>query len=81
MRGTAGANILFISVFGNALDLVRVLTLTVAGTPHVLGAAGESWLRALGGKQQAVMLSIGALLGWILVPFAVASLIQTKRDL
>ena len=49
--GVTGARVLFVSVFGNVVDLVRVLTLLLAGTPHVLGAAGESWLRALGGPQ------------------------------
>jgi len=78
--GTAGARVLFVSVFGNVLDLVRVLTLLVAGTPHVLGAAGESWLRALGGPVPAVLLSSTALAGWIVVPLAIASRVQSVRD-
>lgn len=78
--GTAGARVLFVSVFGNAVDLVRVLTLLLAGTPHVLGAAGESWLRALGGAQTAALLSTAVLVGWILLPLAVALRIQSLRD-
>jgi ABC-type transport system involved in multi-copper enzyme maturation permease subunit len=79
--GTAGANILFISVFGNALDLVRVLALLLAGTPHVLGAAGESWLRALGGPVAAMAVSSAALSAWIVVPVAAAGIIQSRGDL
>jgi Cu-processing system permease protein len=78
--GTAGARVLFVSVFGNAVDLVRVLTLLVAGTPHVLGAAGESWVRALGGPNAAAALSMTVLVGWILLPLAVALKIQSLRD-
>ena len=78
--GVAGARVLFVSVFGNVVDLVRVLTLLVAGTPHVLGAAGESWLRALGGPAVASALSTFALLAWVFVPLVVAVRIHTSRD-
>lgn len=78
--GTNGARMLFLSVFGNVVDLVRVLTLLLAGTPHVLGAAGESWLRALGGPQMASALSTLALLAWIFIPLAVAVRIHQSRD-
>ena len=78
--GVAGARVLFMSVFGNVVDLVRVLTLLLAGTPHVLGAAGESWLRALGGPQAASALSTFALLAWIFVPLAIAVRIRSTRD-
>lgn len=80
MPGTSGARVLFLSVFGNALDLVRVLTLLVAGTPHVLGAAGESWLRALGGPTAAMFVSSAAITAWIVVPLGFAALICSRRD-
>jgi hypothetical protein len=79
--GVTGARVLFVSVFGNVIDLVRVLTLIVAGTPHVLGAAGESWLRALGSPEVATALSTFALLAWIFAPLAIAVRIQSTRDL
>jgi Cu-processing system permease protein len=78
--GVNGARVLFVSVFGNVVDLVRVLTLLLAGTPHVLGAAGESWLRALGGPTTASALSAFALLAWIFIPLAVAARIREARD-
>lgn len=77
----AGARVLFVSVFGNVVDLVRVLTLLVAGTPHVLGAAGESWLRTLGGPAAAAALSTMVLIAWICVPLAIAVRIHSARDL
>ena len=79
--GTAGARVLFVSVFGNVVDLVRVLTLLLAGTPHVLGAAGESWIRALGGPHQAALLSAAVLTGWIALPLAAAASIHSSRDI
>jgi len=79
--GTVGARVLFLSVFGNVVDLVRVLTLLLAGTPHVLGAAGESWLRALGGPHQAALLSAAVLAAWILLPLAAAARIQSTREI
>jgi ABC-type transport system involved in multi-copper enzyme maturation permease subunit len=78
--GTAGARILFVSVFGNVVDLVRVLALLLAGTPHVLGAAGDSWLRALGGANAGMMLSVAVLVAWIFLPLVVAARIQATRD-
>jgi Cu-processing system permease protein len=78
--GTNGARVLFLSVFGNVVDLVRVLTLMLAGTPHVLGAAGESWLRALGGAHAAGLMSAAALAAWIIVPLTVAIRIHESRD-
>ena len=79
--GTAGARVLFVSVFGNALDLVRVWTLVAAGTPHVLGAAGESWMRALGSPAATIAISSAALTAWIVAPLAVATSIYAARDL
>jgi len=78
--GVNGARVLFVSVFGNVVDLVRVLTLVLAGTPHVLGAAGESWLRALGGPEPAALLSVSVLAAWILAPLALALKIHSVRD-
>lgn len=79
--GTAGARVLFVSVFGNVVDLVRVLTLLLAGTPHVLGAAGDSWIRALGGPHPAALLSAAVLAAWILLPLVAAARIQSTRDI
>lgn len=78
--GVNGARVLFVSVFGNVVDLVRVPTLLLAGTPHVLGAAGESWLRALGGPEPAALLSVSVLAAWILAPLALALKIHSVRD-
>jgi Cu-processing system permease protein len=79
--GRTGARVLFVSVFGNPADLARVLTLQTAGTPHVLGAAGEAWNRFLGGPLPALLLSSVALLGWSVLPLAAARRSLRRRDL
>lgn len=79
--GRTGARLLFFSVFGNPADLVRVLVLSVSGTPHVLGAAGESWLRLLGGGVAAGLLSAVALALWVAAPLEAARRLLAARDL
>jgi Cu-processing system permease protein len=79
--GRTGARVLFFSVFGNPADLVRVLVLSVSGTPHVLGAAGESWIRFLGGSVGAGLLSTAALALWVTAPLEAARRLLAARDL
>jgi Cu-processing system permease protein len=79
--GRTGARILFFSVFGNPADLVRVLVLSISGTPHVLGAAGESWVRLLGGSLATGVLSAVALGLWVAAPLEAARRMLAARDL
>jgi Cu-processing system permease protein len=81
ITGAAGGRVLLVSVFGNPADLVRVLTLTFAGTPHVLGAAGDAWSRLLGGPAAASAWALTALAAWTVAPLALAVRLIDKRDL
>ena len=81
LTGSTGGRVLFVSVFGNPTDVIRVAMLLVAGTPHVLGAAGEAWLRFLGGAIPAALMAVGALAMWTVAPLAVAVGIIGRRDL
>jgi len=81
LTGRQGARLLFASVFANVVDLVRVLTLALAGTPHILGVAGESWIRTLGGPMPVAALAAAVLAGWIAVPLAIAARVSAVRDL
>jgi Cu-processing system permease protein len=81
LTGRTGARVLFLSVFGNPSDLSRVLALTLSGTPHVLGAAGDSWMRFLGGPAAAGALSGSALLTWLVLPLAASRAVIARRDL
>ena len=81
LTGPRGGRVLFASVFGNPADLIRVLTLLIAGTPNVLGAAGEAWLRFLGGTTGAAIAAIGALLAWLIAPLVLGVRLIHARDL
>jgi len=79
--GRAGGHVLLGSVFGNPADLIRVVTLSLAGTPNVLGAAGDAWVRFLGGTHAAAAASIAALVLWIVAPLMAGVRVLQTRDL
>lgn len=81
LTGSLGGRVLFGSVFGNPADLIRVVTLSVAGTPNVLGAAGDAWIRFLGGTTTATVAAVVALAIWMVTPLAVAVRLMNARDL
>jgi Cu-processing system permease protein len=81
MTGSVGGRVLFGSVFGNPADLIRVVTLSVAGTPNVLGAAGEAWIRFLGGATAAAAAAGAALTVWMIAPLAIGVRLLSARDL
>jgi Cu-processing system permease protein len=81
LTGRAGGRLLFVSVFGNPADLVRVVTLSWAGSPNVLGAAGEAWIRFLGGTAMAAAAAVTALVLWMAVPLAAGVCLINRRDL
>jgi Cu-processing system permease protein len=81
LTGRTGGYVLFGSVFGNPVDIVRIVILTLAGTPHLLGAAGESWTRFLGGLPQAMALATLALMLWCAIPLAASARVLARRDL
>jgi Cu-processing system permease protein len=81
LTGTLGGRVLFVSVFGNPADLIRVAMLFVSGTANVLGAAGEAWLRFLGGDARAAAITAAALLAWTAAPLVLATQLLTRRDL
>jgi len=81
LTGRTGGRILFASTFGNPADLVRIVALSWAGTPQVLGAAGDAWLRFLGGPASAGALAVAALAAWMLAPLGVAARLLNARDL
>lgn len=81
ISGSVGGRVLCASVFGNPADLIRVVTLSVAGTPNVLGAAGDAWVRFLGGTTAATFAATAALTAWMIVPLAVGVRLMSGRDL
>ena len=65
---TANAFI-FASLFGNPVDMVRVASLIVLDGQEIFGAAGGALVRFLGGEKTSLVLLLGGLLLWIVIPF------------
>src|SRR5262245_36764104 len=81
ITGPFGGRLLFGSVFGNPADIVRVVTLQMAGTPAVLGAAGDAWVRFLGGTTGAALAAATGLALWTVTPLAAGVAAINRRDL
>jgi Cu-processing system permease protein len=81
LSGPRGGRVLFGSVFGNPVDLIRVVALSVAGTPNVLGAAGDAWVRFLGGTAGAVVAATLGLALWTIGPLVAGVWRINTRDL
>jgi Cu-processing system permease protein len=81
ITGSLGGRVLFGSVFANPADLVRVVALSIAGTPNVLGAAGDAWVRFLGGTTIATTIATTALVAWIAAPLLAGIRLIGARDL
>jgi Cu-processing system permease protein len=72
---------IFLSLFGNPVDLVRVGSMLALGEPAVFGAAGAALLKFLGGPASAMLMLLSALLLWIAVPLATAMCVMNRQDL
>jgi Cu-processing system permease protein len=81
LSGPTGGRVLFASVFGNPADLVRVAVLMVAGHANVLGAAGDAWLRFLGGPASALGWTTAGVILWTIAPLVAAARLIGARDL
>jgi Cu-processing system permease protein len=72
---------IFLSLFGNPVDLARVSSLLTLGDPSIFGAAGAALLKFLGGPARsyvALALGMGA---WLAAPLILAARILRRIDL
>jgi Cu-processing system permease protein len=81
LTGSLGGRVLFASIFGNPVDVVRVAMLSIAGASNVFGATGEAWMRFLGGSLRASIAMVASLALWAAMPLAVAARVLSRRDL
>jgi Cu-processing system permease protein len=81
LRGQAATTTLFLSLFGNPVDLVRVASLILLDNVTIFGAAGAALVRFLGGSGWSVLLLVVALLLWIALPLASAHVVLRKQDI
>jgi Cu-processing system permease protein len=80
-KGQTANYILFLSLFGNPVDMVRVAALIILDNVSIFGAAGAALLRFLGGSSVSIILLVGSLLLWIGIPLALSHKMLNKQDI
>lgn len=76
------ANIfIFVSLFGNPVDLARVGSMIALGDPSIFGYAGAALVKFLGGSIPATLLLIAGLLAWIWIPLLLAARVLRHQDI
>ncbi len=73
--------VIFLSVFGNPIDLVRVSSLLVLGSPTIFGAAGSALLKFFHSAPVTIITLVSALLVWVFGPLMISTLILRRRDI
>ena len=78
----SSANVfLFLSLFGNPVDMVRVASLIILDDVTIFGAAGAALLRFLGGPVLSLSFLAGGLGLWIAVPLLASHRMLRRQDL
>jgi Cu-processing system permease protein len=81
LRGQAATTALFVSLFGNPVDLVRVAALILLDNVTIFGTAGAALVRFIGGSGWSVLVLLVALALWIALPLATAHTVLRKQDI
>ncbi|MDZ7267630.1 MAG: ABC transporter permease [candidate division KSB1 bacterium] len=81
LRGGSANTFLFVSLFGNPVDMVRVAALIILDGVTIFGAAGAALLRFLGGKTASVALLLLGLAVWICFPLWVSQRLLRHQDI
>jgi Cu-processing system permease protein len=81
LKGQSANLFLFISLFGNPVDMVRVATLIILDNVTIFGAAGAALLRFLGGGLTGVLSLIVGLMVWVTVPLVLSHRLMRQQDI
>lgn len=81
LHGKSANIFLFLSLFGNPVDMVRVASLIMLDGVTIFGAAGAALLRFLGGKMMSVLLLLGGLMIWVMVPLWASQRLLNQQDI
>ncbi|MEW6511236.1 MAG: ABC transporter permease [Bacteroidota bacterium] len=80
-QGRSANVFLFLSLFGNPVDMVRVAVLILLDNVTIFGAAGAAMLRFFGGQGTSIALLIAGLALWIAGPMVVAGRMVRRQDI
>ena len=81
LKGRPANLVLFFSLLGNPVDMVRVASLILLDNVAIFGSAGAALLRFFGGGASSLSLLIGALALWIVLPLAAAQRMLRRQDI
>lgn len=74
-------SLIFGSLFGNPVDMVRVASLMTLNGRDILGAGGAALLRFFGGETLSVVILMITLSLWVVAPLIVAQLLLRHQDI
>lgn len=72
---------LLVGLFGNPVDIARVLSLLHVGGPHLFGPAGATLVKLAGSPVTATLFGILGLVCWVVLPVLAAMRIFERQDL
>ncbi|MBK7256251.1 MAG: ABC transporter permease [Ignavibacteriae bacterium] len=81
LRGQSAVTALFLSLFGNPVDLVRVASLIVLDNETIFGATGAALLRFLGGPEVSMLVLVVAAMLWVGLPLLWARVVLRSQDI
>ena len=81
LSGQTSNTFLFVTLFGNPVDIVRVAALILLDNVTIFGAAGAALLRFLGGPVASLVLLVGGLGLWIAAPLLLAQRLLRSQDI
>ena len=81
MKGRLFQQALFISVFFNPVDLIRVSQLVALNGTSFFGPAGAAWVRFCGGDLSLALMISGTVLLWTVLPAYVGLILYERRDM
>jgi Cu-processing system permease protein len=73
--------LIFSSLFGNPVDMVRVAGLMTLNGQDIFGAGGAALLRFLGGESLSIVLLLMALSVWVVAPLVAAQRLLKHQDI
>ncbi len=74
-------SLIFGSLFGNPVDMVRVASLMTLNGKEIFGAGGAALLRFLGGETSSLIVLLIALSVWVIAPLIAAQQLLKRQDI
>ena len=74
-------SLIFGSLFGNPVDMIRVASLMTLNGKDIFGAGGAALLRSLGGETLSLVVLIIVLSLWVVAPLFAAQRLLTHQDI